>query len=337
MKMNIKKGKISIVLIVVVVLLSLTFNHALANKTPLIAYSQCTMNHPWRVAQNNDMIYWAEKMGCDFIWTDGNNDAANQLADCESLIAKKPDVLMMCPLQAKALTPVLEMCNEAGVPLLIVDRNIDAEPSGMFFTYITLDQVEEGRSAARAIVKKLIEKFGEPRGNVVIVTGTIGASCTIERMQGYHEIIDQYPDIKNIATQSGDFLREPAMKITEDWLQVFPKGKIDIVYSHDDEMTMGIINAIKNAGRDELLGYIASQDGMREGFKAMVDGYVFVNVANLPYFGESSFKAALKYLNGEPQPSVQYVENIVFDTFSPESRRQVQEYYNYLLANDLYY
>jgi ribose transport system substrate-binding protein len=331
------KTKLILLIMLVSVMVILLASPILAQK-PLIAYSQCTLNHPWRVANNNDMIYWAQKLGVELIWADGNNDAANQLADCEDLLAKKPAALIINPLQSKGLTPVLEMCNKAGVPLVVSDRNIEATPGeGMYITYITLNQLEEGRSAARILVEKLKEKFGEYKGNIVEFQGTIGSSANTDRKNGFAEIISQYPNIKIIASQSADFSREPAMKIMEDWLQTFPKGQIDAVYAINDEMGLGALEVIKAAGRDEIRGFIASLDGQVQALKAILDGDFCVSVQNPPYFGELSIKSALAYLNGEKVPPIQMMPNKVFHAQTPEARKEVQEYYNNLIANDLYY
>lgn len=336
--MNLKKRSLLVVIIVGLALMSLAFNSALAEEKPLIAFSQCTMNHPWRVTLTSDMEYWAKEMGVDFTWADGNNDAANQLADCEDLVAKKPDVLVLSPLQAKALAPVYDICNEAKVPLIVIDRYIDAKPgTGMYLTFIGEDQAEEGRCAAILLVKKLYEKFGEYKGNIIELQGTIGAGPTIDRHDGFQEIIDKYPDIEIIASQSADFMRDPATQITEDWLVAFPKGQIDAVYTHNDEMALGALAAIKSAGRDEIRGFIASIDGQVQALKAVLDGDFLVSVQNPPYFGESSIKSALKYLEGYHLPSVQWVPFKVFHAQTPEARKMTQEYYNYLVANDLYY
>jgi len=331
------KRKSILLLALVSIVLILIATPVLAEK-PLIAYSQCTLNHPWRVTNNNDMIYWAEKLGVDLIWAEGNNDASNQLADCEDLLVKKPDVLIISPLQAKALTPVLGMCNKANVPLIVVDRDIKAKPGeGMYITHIANDDLEHGRNAARILVEKLKAKFGEYKGNIVEIAGTIGGMGTILRAEGFAEIINKYPNIKIIASQSADFLREPAIKIMEDWLTAFPKGEIDGVYAHNDEMALGAVLAIKTAGRDELLGYVASIDGQVQALKAVLDNEMCVTVQNPPYFAEVAISSALAYLNGEKVPLEQMLTNKVFTVQTPEARKETQEYYNYLIANDLSY
>jgi ribose transport system substrate-binding protein len=336
--MNLKKIGMVVILLAGAAFLMLGTTMVKGEEKPLIAFSQCTMNHPWRVTLTNDMKFWAQKMNVELIWADGNNDAADQLKDCEDLISKKPDALILSPLQAAALAPVADMATKAGVPLIVIDRYIDATPGeGMYLTFVGEDQVEEGRSAARIVVEKLKEKHGEYKGNIIELQGTIGAGPTIDRHKGFVEIVDQYPDIKIIASQSADYLRENAMKITEDWLQAYPKGEIDAVYGHNDEMALGAMAAIKAAGRDELLGYIAGIDGQVQALKAVLDGDFCVSAQNPPYFGEDSIKAALKHLNGEKLPTQLWVEFKVFHAETPEARKMTEEYYNYLVANELFY
>lgn len=336
--MNLKKMNLLFVIAIVLILFSLIFNFAFAEKKLLIAFSQSSMNHPWRVTLTNDMKYWAEKMEVDFIWTDGNNEAANQLADCEDLIAKKPDALVLSPLQAKALTPVVDMCNKAGVPLIVVDRYLDVDPgTGMYIAFIGLDQTKEGRACTEILVEKLYEKFGDYKGNIVEIQGTIGASAAIDMNIGFRQVVDKYPGIKVIASLSGDYLRENALKIMEDWLETFPKGQIDAVFAHNDEMGLGALTAIKSAGRDELIGCIGSVDGQVQALKAIVEGDYLVSVQEPPYFGEAAIKTALNYLNKIPITVNMVVQFKVFHAQTAEARKIVEEYHNYMIANDLMY
>jgi len=339
MSIDFKKVKVILFLLLVLAFFSLILNPVLsAEKKPLMAYSQCNMNHPWRVTQLNDMFYWVEKTGFDFIWTDGQNDSAKQLADCEDLISKKPDILVVSPKTSKALSPVVDMCNKANVPLLIVDRNIDAEVGGMYVGLITLDHVEHGRAGARGIAKRLEMKYGEPKGNVLLLKGSIGASVTIDRDKGTDEVFSKYPNIKILDTASSDFLYEKARKIMEDWLQKYPKGEIDAIFAEDGQTCEAVVDAVKKAGRDELYGYIAGIAGKRTAIKNLLDGYSFMEVLLTPYLGEMTCKTAKKYLNGEPFPKLQYYQELkVFDTFSEENIQKAQEYYNYLVANNLWY
>jgi ribose transport system substrate-binding protein len=330
--------RLIIMFVAVTLLLGLTITPVFAQEKPFIALSQNTTHFPWSVTLNNDMKFWAKKTGVEFIWTDGNNDGANQLADCEDLIAKKPDVLLMNAIQAEALTPVYDMCNKAGVPLIVFDRAINAEPgTGMYLTFIGEDQVEEGRVAGRLIVEALKKKHGSYKGNIVEIQGTIGASVTVDRHNGFMEIIDKYPNIKVIASQSGNFGREPSMNIMQDWLQAFPKGRIDAVYCHNDEEGLGALAAIKGARRTELLGYIAAIDGQVQALEAVLKGEFLVSVQNPPYFGEPCFTSAMKYLDGYHLPAYQWVPFKVFHAQDPKTKAMTQQYYNYQKANDLYF
>jgi ABC-type sugar transport system substrate-binding protein len=330
--------RLIVLCIAVTMLLCVGFVPVFAADPPFIALSQNTTHFPWSVTLNNDMKYWAKKTGVKFIWTDGDNDGANQLADCEDLIAKKPDVLIMNAIQAEALTPVYEMCNKAGVPLIIFDRAINVEPgNGMYLTFIGEDQVEEGRVAGQLTVEALKKKNGSYKGNILELQGTIGASPTIDRNKGFVEIVNKYPNIKIIASQSANFGREPALNIMQDWLQAYPKGKVDAVYAHNDEMGLGALAAIKSARRTELLGYIASIDGQVQALEAVLNGEFLVSVQNPPYFGEPAFTSALKYLEGFHLPAYQFVPFKIFHAQDPKTKAMTQQYYNYLIANDLYF
>ncbi len=332
-----KKG-LRVVIVLFSLVLAILSSFSMAEGKYTIAFSQSTMNHPWRVTLTNDIIYWAQKMDVNLIWNEGQNDSARQLASVEDLISKQPDALIIAPLQSQALTSVKDMCDKAKIPLIVIDREIMAEPGqGMYVTFIGTSQTAIGKAAAEILVKKLTEKYGEPKGNIVEIQGTIGASATIDRKKGFEEAISQYPNVKIVATQSGDFLRSNAMSIMENYLQRFPKGEIDAVYTHNDEMGLGALEAIKAAGRNELVGWIASLDGQRDALKALLDGEFLVTVQNSPYYGEVAIKSAINYLEGREVPPYQELKFDFFTADTPESRAKTQEYYNYLLTNDLMY
>jgi len=334
--MNFKKTML--VSLILLVLLTLSINFALAaEKKPLVAFSQSCMNHPWRTANTNDMLFWAKKLNLDITWANGSNDAANQLADCEDLISKKPDVLILTPIQSKALTSVVDLCNKAGIPLIVIDRNLEVEPgNGMYKCYIGEDQEAEGRACAEFLVQKLHKDFGEYRGNIVELQGTIGSSVTIGRHKGFVDVIDKYPNIKIIASQSADHVREKAIKITEDWLQRFPKGTINAAYAQCDEMAFGFLHAIKVAGRDEIKN-VVSLNAQRDQLKAVLDGDLLFVAGNPPYFGEIALKTAIKVINGEKVPAYIDVPFGLFHIQTSEAKKFTEKAYEYLLANDLMY
>jgi len=305
----------------------------------LIAFSQCTMNHPWRVTFTNDMKLWAEKMGVDFIWTDGNNDSADQLNDCQDLLAKDPDLLFLSPLQKEPLTPVAEWCRKAKVPLIVIDRTLAVEPDGKtYLCFIGADLARQSFQNAIILAEKLFRKYGDYVGNIVEIRGTIGSGADIDQHRGTMEALEMLPGIKLLASQSGDYLRAPSLKIMENWLKMFPRGQIDGVICNNDEMALGALQAIKEAGRDELLGWVTGVNGQREALKALIDGELLCTNMNGPYWGETSFKAAMSYLReGKVPPPYISLPIPQYRSDIPLEQKRAKQAYDYCVYNDIQY
>lgn len=280
----------------------------------VIAFAQGELVNAWRVTNQKDMENWAEELGVKLISTDANQDSSKQLTDLQSLLSQQPDVLIIAPIEARALVPAVEMANKANVPLIVIDRTIDAEPGeGMYKTEITQSHVIAGNILAEKTVELLTEKYGEPRGNVVHVQGMAGASPVIDANQGWDEVMANYPNIKEVATSDAGFTKAGGLQVMEDFLQRFPKGEIDVVRSDYSDMTMGALQAIENAGRDELLGYVVGQGGHYAAIEAVISGKIALEAQTPPYFGEITIKSALDIINGKDVPERKQVDIKLFD------------------------
>ena len=326
------------VLLTVVIVFSFGVLGLAQEKKPLIAFSQCAMNHPWRVAMTNDILYWAEKYGVDLIWNDGEMDAAIQLTKVRDLLLQSPDALIISPFQATALDPVKELCDEKGIPLVCIDRSIDSEPgTGMYISFIGKDNVEISKQLGQFVADYLYSIYGEYKGNIVEIQEAVGSSATIERYNGFREALAQYPNIKIIASQTGHGYRLEGTKVMENYLERFPAGSIDIVYTHSDEMALGALQAIKAAGRTELVGRIVTIDGQRAAIKAVVDGELLAVADYAPHFGEAAFRTILEYLEGKEVAPVQMLQFNMYHMQTAEGKAFTTNYYNRMLAEDLFY
>jgi ABC-type sugar transport system substrate-binding protein len=285
-----------------------------AQKEYLIAYAQAELVNAWRVTNQKDMEAQAKKMGVKLISIDANQDASKQLADVENMLAQKPDCLIVSPLESKASAPVVKLAETAKVPLVIIDRTIDATPgTGMYKTEITQSHVLSGKLLAEKVVELLTKKNGSAKGNVVHVQGLAGASPVIDANKGWDEVMAKYPDIKVVATSDAGFTKDGGMKVMEDFLQRFPAGQIDAVRSDYSDMTMGALEAIKNAGRTELLGYVVGEGGHIKAIQAVVAGEFGRETQTPPYFGEKAIKSCLDILAGKTVDARQQVDIKVFD------------------------
>lgn len=256
-----------------------------------IGFSQGTLNHPWRVAMVEGNKKWAKEHlpNVELIVTDGQNDSSKQVADVESLLAQSIDVLMISPLTEKPLTPPVQDAMSAGIPVIALDRKVDTDVT----TYITAANLPIAQAAGKFFVDKLGGK-----GNIVEIEGTAGASSTNERKQGFGETIAKSPDMKIIATQNADYLREPAAKFMEDVLQRFGPGQIQGVYAHNDEMALGALTAIEAAGRQKEI-MVTGIDGQNNAIQAVKDGKLFATFT-FPYVAPEGIQYAYLACIGKP-------------------------------------
>src|ERR1700722_2286381 len=261
----------------------------------VIGFSQGTMNHPWRVAMvDGNKKYATEHYpDVDLVVTDGQNQATKQVSDVESLISRGIKVLVISPLQAQALTPIVKQAMEANIPVITLDRAVNTKVT----CQVGAQNKPIGVEAGQFIAEKL-----NGQGNVIEVQGTAGASATIDRHDGFREALKDSPGIKVVADQFCDYLREPAVKFVEDMLQRFGPGQLQAIYAHNDEMALGAIKAVEAAGRSKEI-VIIGIDGQNSAFQAVKDGKLAATFI-YPFCAPEGIEYAYKIAKGEQIPPV---------------------------------
>lgn len=255
-----------------------------------------------------------------------SDDPSQQTADIDDLITQGVDAIVMLPLESAALTPAAEKVAEAGIPLINVDRGLETES---YRTYIGGDNYGIGWVDGEYLVEGLIKRNGEPAGKVVEISG-VPSTVTDLRSQGFRDYIESYPDIEIIASQPGDFTREASLNAMENIL--LANDEIDAVFSQDDDMTIGIVQAIKDAQRaDEM--FIVSSGGMKEIYQMMVEKSepeIDVSVTYSPKMSAIGVNLATKILKNESLDGFWgelIPHNIVLDA-TPVTPENVDEYYD---------
>ena len=264
-----------------------------AEEKIVIGFSQATMNHPWRVAMvAGNKKYAAEHYpDVDLIVTDGQNSATKQVSDVENLMSRGISVLVISPLQAQALTPVVIQVMQAKIPVVTLDREVNTKVT----CRIGAENKPIGENAGKLIIEKLSGK-----GNIIEVQGTAGASATIDRHNGFRDSLKAAPDIQVVADQYCDYLREPAVKFVEDMLQRFGPGQIEAIYAHNDEMALGAAKAVADAGRTKEI-IIVGIDGENSAFEAIKEGKLTATFI-YPFCAPEGVMYAYKIAKGEQVP-----------------------------------
>ena len=204
-----------------------------------IGFSQTGFNHPWRV----EMIRAAQAEVArhpyvSLVITDGNVDINKQNSDVDDLLAQNVDAVVMSPVESAGLVPAGNKVMAAKKPLVLLDRDIPSEKT----LFIGQSNITMAKAVGDVMVKRLNGK-----GNILEITGLIGSSPAIDRQKGMKEALAAAPDIKILATGDGQWIRDPAKKLMDDWLVAFPK--IDAVFSHAEESSYGAQLAIAGANR----------------------------------------------------------------------------------------
>jgi len=205
----------------------------------------------------------AEELGCDLVMLDAGQDAQTQITQVENLIAQKVDVIIVAAVDSDAILPAIEMCEEAGIPLVGVNMLFNTEEP---YHYVGPDDVLAGELEMQYAIDEI---GGE--GNVVILEGPIGQSAQIQRLEGNQNILGKYEGkIEVLAQQTANWSREEALTLVENWLETF-SGQIDAIVAHNDEMALGAIQALEAAGlSDEIV--VTGVDAILDGCNAVKDG-----------------------------------------------------------------
>lgn len=272
-----------------------------------VGFSQIGAENPWRTAETNSIRDEAKKRNVDLKFSDAQGKQENQVTALNSFIAQKVDAIILAPKVETGWEPTLMKAKAANIPVILVDRGVTVSDDSLYTTLIASDFVEEGRRAAQW----LAEKTG---GNATIVElqGTAGAAPANDRHKGFQEVIDQHEGMQIVRSQSGDFNRAKGKEVMEAFLKADPN--ITAVYAHNDDMALGAIQAIEEAGKQpgtDIL--VVSIDGMKEMLEAIAAGKANCTVECNPLLGPAAFDAVEKAVAGEELEKKIVVEDQLFD------------------------
>jgi ribose transport system substrate-binding protein len=275
-----------------------------------VGFSQTENNNPWRIAETKSLQDVATSCGWSVVYADAGGSAAKQVADVENMIAQKVDLIVLAPREEKALIPAVMKAKKAGIPVILIDRNVDqkvALAGRDYVTFIGSDFVDQGRRAAEWLVKATGGK-----GKIIELEGTTGSSPANDRKKGFDTVIAANAGLKIAASQSGDFSRDKGRQVMQTLLQAHPD--VTAVYAHNDEMAVGAIAALEAAGKKPGQDVIVvSIDGTADALKAIAAGKMGATVQSSPFFGPVACETSKKFAKGESIPPWVKVEDKFYD------------------------
>ena len=259
----------------------------------VLCYPQLGAESDWRTANTASIKETADQLGIkQLVFSDAQQKQENQISAVRSCIAQSVDVIALPPVVEDGWDAVLTEAKNAGIPVIIVDRSVSADPS-LYAAHIGSNMVLEGERAAEEFNKAM------PNGGAVLeLSGTTGSGAAVGRAEGFRNKLNA--NITILDSQTGNFTRAEALPVMQAFLQKYKSG-VDFqgIFIHNDDMGIGAIEALKAAGVQPGELFIVSVDGTRGGFQAMVDGWFQADVECNPLLGPQVFELGLKLMNGE--------------------------------------
>lgn len=264
-----------------------------------IGFSQIGSESGWRAAETSVTKQQAEKRGITLKFADAQQKQENQIKAIRGFIAQGVDAILVAPVVATGWDDVLKEAQEAKIPVILLDRGVEA-PKELYLTSVASDQVKEGKVAGDFLVKTV----GDKPCKVVELQGTVGSTPAINRKKGFEEAIAGHSNITIARSQTGDFTRAKGKEVMEGFLKAENGGKdICAMYAHNDDMAVGGIQAIKDAGlkpgKDIM---VISIDGVPDIFQAMVAGEANATVELTPNMAGPALDALEAFLKDGKEP-----------------------------------
>lgn len=283
-------------------------------KDLILGFSQIGAESAWRICNTASVQEAAAESGIQLLFSNAEQKQENQIKAIRSFIAYQVDVIAFVPIVADGWDNVLLEAKEAGIPVLVTDRKISTADESLYAGFIGTDSIREGREAAMFLIKKFRSRIAEKGADpisVVELSGTEGSSAALGRAKGFREVMDGYPEFKITKSVSGDFLRSKGYEIMLGILS--ENRRIDVVFSHNDGMTLGIIEAMQEKGvmpgRDIVIVTIDAEQAALDALRA---GKVNCVIECNPKTGPAIMDLAKRLASGEKIPRLLHVDEMVF-------------------------
>jgi len=311
--------KLSLLLLALVAVLSLSsgvlVSHAQDQMT--VGFVQTGSESGWRTDFTNAMMAEAKAENINLLFADGQQKQENQIAAVRSFVTQGVDAIILAPLVETGWDDVLKEAKDANIPVLIIDRSVTSDPS-LFITRVASDFVYEGRLAASWLASATADRT---ECNIVELQGTVGSSPAIDRGKGFTDVLALFPQMKIVASQSGDFTRTGGKTVMESFLSSIDPKTICAVWAHNDDMLIGAIQAMEEAGLKPGTDILTvSVDGTNDMLKTISEGKANATVLLNPNMGIQAYQALKDFKAGKTLPALILVPSAMYfhDTAAAE-------------------
>ena len=277
----------------------------------LLGFSQLGSESAWRMGNTKDIEEQAENYNISLMLENANQKQENQIDAIRRFIAYKVDVIAFSPIVEEGWDNVLLEAKNAGIPVILVDRDISTQKVDLTTCLIGADFYQEGVMAAEYLIRKA-DSLGMEHVNIVEITGTENSTPMRQRQAGFYDTIATDGRMTILESIDGDFLKSRGAECMRYLLKTY-SDTIDVVFSHNDEMTLGAIPEIEKAGfvpgKDII---IISIDGGQEAIDVLKEGRINCVVECTPKLGKALMETVLMLKAGEKVDAVIHPEEQVF-------------------------
>ena len=301
--------------------LSAGIEEILEKENLIVGFSQIGTESSWRIRNSESIFEAAAEKNIKILFDDAKQKQSNQLKAIRSFIVYQVDVIVFVPIVSDGWDNVLQEAKEAGIPVIVIDRQIDVD-SSLYAGFLGENGYEEGKTAGKFLLQKT-ENMKKQKINILELSGTENSSIAIERAGGFREMIQKDSRLNIIHSEDGDFLRSRGKEIMDRILGMnnglFLDGEpIDVIFSHNDPMTLGLLESFE---KNNISDYpiIISIDAEQECIDALVNGKINCVVECNPNLGPVLMDLVEVVAAKKEIPRVTYMEEKVFtenDDFS---------------------
>ena len=285
----------------------------------VVGFSQVGAESEWRVANSESMKNaLSEENGYELIFDDARNEQENQIRAIRTFIQQDVDYIVFSPRVETGWNSILQEAQDAGIPVIVIDRDIEVADRSLYTAYIGSDFRKEGETAIKWL-EHFLEKEGrtEEPIHIVHIQGTIGSSAQIGRTAALETALERNANWQIVAQEEGDFTRAKAYEVMGSILK--ETSDIDVVYCENDGEALGAIDAMEEAGLSCNADggvIVISFDATKLGLTYCLEGKIALNVECNPLQGPYVAEIIQRLQRGETVEQVKHVEETAFDSFT---------------------
>ena len=281
----------------------------------VVGFSQLGAESSWRIANTESMETAAKEAGFGLMMENANQKQEKQIDAIRSFIAYQVDVIVFSPIVENGWDNVLNEAKKAGIPVILMDRMIETSDESLYTSYVGADFYAEGERAGEYLIRRADADHAEHM-NICEICGTTDSTPMRDRQKGFMDVIGKDPRFTVIDIVDGDFLRSKGEECALLLLEKYGKDGIDVIYSHNDSMTLGVLDILEQKGirpgKDILL---ITVDGEKEAVDALKAGKINCVVQCTPKLGPSVMSLVQKLSSGENISKITHPDEGVFSDF----------------------